>query len=175
MPIQDTFTSGSGADRHDYHETQLEDILPVDQVVNDTGENLENVDVLETEPPQAIFQRSVLDAFSKALQWQTRKATFTCGGTLPILLTPEGRMKSGELTPILNERFNGQRMMARGVAVRWGSNGAGSALTLPALDAGEGEALQRLIGDCKPATFGRGGEDVYDESYRRAGALDTKE
>lgn len=36
-------------------------------------------------------------------------------------------------------------------------------------------AFEKLIQDCAPATFGRGGEDVYDESYRRAGALSVED
>ena len=35
------------------------------------------------------------------------------------------------------------------------------------------EAFQQLLHDFQPATFGRGGEDVYDLSYRRAGKLDA--
>ncbi|KAI6896541.1 hypothetical protein KC334_g10841, partial [Hortaea werneckii] len=31
--------------------------------------------------------------------------------------------------------------------------------------------LQDLIAACHPATFGRGGQDIYDSTYRRAGAL----
>jgi hypothetical protein len=48
-------------------------------------------------------------------------------------------------------------------------------LTLPALTASDEVALQQLVAHCKPATFGRGGEDVYDESYCKATALDTTE
>jgi hypothetical protein len=29
-----------------------------------------------------------------------------------------------------------------------------------------------LVGDCQPATFGRGQQDILDESYRKAGKLD---
>ncbi|VUC33010.1 unnamed protein product [Clonostachys rosea] len=34
--------------------------------------------------------------------------------------------------------------------------------------------LKHLLADMKPATFGRGGEDVYDESYRKASKLDPQ-
>jgi len=32
--------------------------------------------------------------------------------------------------------------------------------------------LARLLSDCQPASFGFNGEDVHDESYRRATKLD---
>ncbi|KAM5536282.1 hypothetical protein V8D89_010059 [Ganoderma adspersum] len=35
--------------------------------------------------------------------------------------------------------------------------------------------LQHLADACTPATFGVGGEDVYDETYRKAGKLDSKD
>lgn len=34
--------------------------------------------------------------------------------------------------------------------------------------------LKVLMDACDPATFGAGGEDVYDESYRVAGKLDPE-
>lgn len=35
------------------------------------------------------------------------------------------------------------------------------------------EDLERLMQACDPAKFGHGGQDVYDESIRKAGKLDT--
>lgn len=35
--------------------------------------------------------------------------------------------------------------------------------------------LQHLADTCAPATFGVAGEDVYDETYRKAGKLDSKD
>jgi hypothetical protein len=48
-------------------------------------------------------------------------------------------------------------------------------LTLPAVNAEEQSVVEQLVADCQPATFGRGGKDVYDESYRKAGALGIDE
>lgn len=47
----------------------------------------------------------------------------------------------------------------------------GRVVTLAVQDVAVETALHHLINDCTPATFGRNGKDVYDESYRRAGAL----
>ena len=37
------------------------------------------------------------------------------------------------------------------------------------------EALERLADACDPATFGINDQDVYDESYRKAGKLSAGE
>jgi hypothetical protein len=46
---------------------------------------------------------------------------------------------------------------------------------LPLQDAEGAEAFDHLLNACTPATFGRGGENVYDESYRRAAALGVED
>ena len=43
------------------------------------------------------------------------------------------------------------------------------------LSAASPAQLQHLADTCAPATFGVAGEDVYDETYRRAGKLDKKD
>ncbi|KAK6858062.1 hypothetical protein PG995_005761 [Apiospora arundinis] len=43
---------------------------------------------------------------------------------------------------------------------------------IPGAGVGGETSLKRLVQHCQPATFGRGGKDVYDESYRRAGKMD---
>lgn len=35
------------------------------------------------------------------------------------------------------------------------------------------DVLQQLVDTCFPATFGRGDQDVLDNSYRKAGKLDA--
>lgn len=37
------------------------------------------------------------------------------------------------------------------------------------------EELDLLLAACQPATFGRGNEDVYDESYRKAFKMDASD
>ncbi|KAK7931209.1 hypothetical protein PG985_001921 [Apiospora marii] len=67
------------------------------------------------------------------------------------------------------------------ITIRWDMNdGDGkiaatlcAKLNLPIVPwAGDQSSLERLVQHCQPATFGRGGKDVYDESYRRAGKMD---
>lgn len=60
------------------------------------------------------------------------------------------------------------------VIIRWDSSANPNAsykVTFPCNDA-EQPNFEQLLKDCQPATFGKGGKDVLDESYRKAGKLD---
>ncbi len=57
------------------------------------------------------------------------------------------------------------------IQIRFGDSGKGTTVTLPC--EGSSHDLQQLIASCQPATFGRGGEEVLDDDYRKAGKLDT--
>lgn len=115
----------------------------------------------------------LIEDLAEDLESESRKAVFTCGGRIPIVLTPN-RDRSGKLTPRTDGKVQEQRMVTKGVSVRWGGDGEGRVVSLPATDHAGDAALQQLIEDCQPATFGRKGKDVFDESYRRAGAMATE-
>ncbi|KAK3706750.1 hypothetical protein LTR37_012595 [Vermiconidia calcicola] len=120
-------------------------------------------------PQKRVYhaEQALIERFKETLNTETLQATFTCGGSLPILLEPN-RDEAGNLTPRTHERVQEQRVLTKGVTLRWGKHENGQVLTLPVTDK---TALEELVNACTPATFGRGGEDVYDESYRRAVAL----
>lgn len=68
----------------------------------------------------------------------------------------------------------GHRMKCSPVTIRWDSpnrHGVISKVTFPC-PASEMQYLESLVADCEPASFGRHGEDVFDEDYRKAGKLD---
>lgn len=109
---------------------------------------------------------------------QSSTALFACGGAVLIGASP------GQCQP---------------VAIRWDSpQSVTSKLVLPARNSGqlhgdhsvvgsaqEGayestrdgheEAVAHLTRDCQPATFGYMGMDVLDETYRKAGKMDTSQ
>lgn len=71
-----------------------------------------------------------------------------------------------------NPRGDVHRMRCDPVTLRWDSDdSAGCKVTLPCADA-DRPNFEQLLKDCQPASFGRGGEDVMDESYRKAGKID---
>ncbi|GAB1740501.1 hypothetical protein NU219Hw_g5604t1 [Hortaea werneckii] len=115
-------------------------------------------------------EHDYLEGFEEALQKESRKATFTCAGRLPINLNPT-LTPSGDLTPRTNLKIHEQTLTTKPVRIRWGPNNAGKTLSLPVQTPEDAELLQDLIAACHPATFGRAGHDVYDPTYRLAGAL----
>lgn len=69
------------------------------------------------------------------------------------------------------------KMRCDPVVLRWDSTRDGGStrkLELPH-DMSSYPAFQQLLSDCQPASFGRGGVDVMDESYRKAGKIDERD
>jgi hypothetical protein len=105
-----------------------------------------------------------------ALQSSARGATFSCGGMLMF-----GQQASkGDLSPRSATQVSDQLALFKPVTIRFGSQGAGQTLTLPTLTDSD-HVLQSLLSYCEPAIFGRNGQNILDESYRRATKLDTTE
>ncbi len=129
---------------------------------------------------------------------------FSCGGSIPIAVQPEGEgsssHKPGPFAPAPRQEGPpvakkaklsktatsapdvGPRTAAASepVTVRWDPPSAppgdsrNACFPPSASSTGTGMArLQALLRDCEPATFGRGCEDVLDESYRKASKLDA--
>lgn len=100
------------------------------------------------------------------------RATFTCGGSIAI--TPNGKGKEKAAIPITTgPGVIKQKVGVKPISLRWGNDGHGHLLTLP--QHADSACFNQLVQDCIPATFGRGGEDVHDAEYRRAGALSPRE
>lgn len=87
-----------------------------------------------------------------SIESETASPSFVCGGSIPV----------------------------EKVGIFWATSDDSTArkLSLP-LDQQSPEssvnALQRLVRDCSPASFGRGQQDVIDPEYRKAGKLDTSQ
>ncbi|KAK8859871.1 oxidoreductase 2OG-Fe(II) oxygenase family protein [Apiospora arundinis] len=98
---------------------------------------------------------------------------FACGGSLPVgepTNTAEGATKVPVPTGDAKKQHDP-------ITIRWDVNDSKDVdkLNLPLIPgAGVGgeTSLKRLVQHCQPATFGRDGKDVYDESYRRASKMD---
>ncbi|PWY67615.1 hypothetical protein BO94DRAFT_503721 [Aspergillus sclerotioniger CBS 115572] len=94
----------------------------------------------------------------EAIENETSSASFTCGGIIPINRT-EGHSASDNTSS------------AVGVYWKTQDKSTTHSLDLPVTDNLTGP-VGSLIADCQPASFGRGGEDILDPEYRRAGKLD---
>ncbi len=117
--------------------------------------------------PQAI---PALDELKKILAEE--KHLYACGGRIPIA-TPTVESE-GEASP--STSFSTRPRQSAPVTIRWDMSGLSHAddslcrrkVTLPATQKADRDALSGLIKDCQPATFGLKGQDVYDETYRKA-------
>jgi hypothetical protein len=98
---------------------------------------------------------TLLSRVTSALADQEHEQVFTIGGKLDAVdshVTLRWDAKSGDDT---------------------GNKPAGDKVTFPVPK--DSEDFQRLLKDCEPATFGLGQRDVLDETYRKAGKMDTTE
>jgi hypothetical protein len=100
---------------------------------------------------------------------ETEKATFTVGGSIPVAHSREAATSS-------------ESTQSAPVTIRWdpasAPPGESRNMVFPPAPASEAtgrgmEQLEALLRDCEPATFGRGGEDILDETYRKALKLDA--
>ena len=113
-----------------------------------------------------MAERKLLNDLEASLQQHARSATFACGGSVPFTKNTDSTGLESSADAV-----NRSVHQIYPVQIRFGENGKGIALTLPGAEASSKE-FQELLSVCQPASFGRGGEDVLDEDYRKAGKLD---
>ncbi|KAI8716889.1 Fe2OG dioxygenase domain-containing protein [Fusarium sp. LHS14.1] len=125
------------------------------------------------------------------LESHCKDALFACGGAIPIIVdTPEVNAPKRE--PSADEELPSSSASDRAsslssgtapsapphppVTLRWDPRdsmtpAAHCKLNFP-IEESSADNLNRLLADMEPAAFGRGGEHVYDESYRKASKMD---
>ena len=120
--------------------------------------------------PQSARPKSnvaLLQDLSTAVNGQAAAATFACGGSIPIA-DPAFTTDDTTSSPV--------RTCAP-ITLRWDASASGLdskiSFPLPAEKVVSGPMLRALVNACQPATFGFGGKDVLDESYRKATKLDV--
>ncbi|OJJ67117.1 hypothetical protein ASPBRDRAFT_78662 [Aspergillus brasiliensis CBS 101740] len=101
----------------------------------------------------------------EAIDSETSSASFACGGRIPIT------------SPIGSEQSAAGPTSPRVQMVHWGAEHDSTAhrFTLPVPSEASGSSfrgVQGLVDACQPASFGRGGQDILDPEYRRAGKLE---
>lgn len=111
------------------------------------------------------------------------KHMFACGGEIPIIevAAQAAQLNSHAVNLALTRGlYEKPATVSAPVAVRWDGQpnaskpGHGHKILFP-LEPTTAGNLERLVADMAPATFGRGGQDVYDEAYRKALKLDPSE
>jgi hypothetical protein len=121
------------------------------------------------------LESDICKQLSQLITEEQAKTSFACGGAIPVTADEDTAGVSWVTTP-------GQTISSRPINVFWSPKGKGdiNKVLLPGNDDGsnagtKNSGVEKLAADCSPASFGIGGQDVLDESYRRAGKLDLNE
>ena len=121
----------------------------------------------ESKPSEGkVHEQTPLKELIEAVSAQ--KAPFFCGGEVRI---SDHKDKSVGQSPQTNGSF-----ISDPIVLRWDSSSEETTrkLTFPLTEVDDGvTGIEGLLRDCAPATFGVGGEEVLDESYRMAVKLDA--
>jgi hypothetical protein len=110
---------------------------------------------------QDLASIGILDNLRSSLEGYQATANYCLGGSIPIssLPTQSTTEFAASKSPITAPPF----------ALRFDTPSSGGKVTFPSSDS---SGLEQLLKACTPATFGSGGKDVLDETYRKAGKLD---
>ncbi|VUC28823.1 unnamed protein product [Clonostachys rosea] len=152
---------------------------PKPKPVEPVNEATEDTPSPSNQPPP---EKPPLDQLKAFLESQNH--LFTCGGSIPINEKP--RATKPRRAPTRNRPSNpltvDEPRTSDPITIRWDvanpggkkghSNNACDKITLPLAPKSKND-IQRLLDGTEPATFGRGGEDVYDEAYRKALKMET--
>lgn len=103
----------------------------------------------------------ILDSISDALLGAENQANYACGGSIPISQTNKHKRKDFRAATTCPP-----------ITLRWESaQGTLQKIQFPPKEDSNEQyvsALAKLVDDCAPASFGRHGKNVYDETYRKA-------
>lgn len=119
-----------------------------------------------------MAEKRVLDQLKEAVTGYQATANYCCGGSIPISATasqPNAERPGTSKIPITSPP----------TVLRWDipdNDGLSKKVQFPLLEVSDSNSsLEDLLAACAPATFGLGGEDVLDETYRKAGKLDRSQ
>jgi hypothetical protein len=125
--------------------------------------------VMPRTPSSKIAESPLFKELQESVAEETTAFTFACGGVIPIGASlPE---------PADSEELRSTSCLP--IDLRWDPKDPSveaqrTKLTFP-LEPSTQDNLERLIQDQAPATFGLGGKDIYDESYRKATKMDPRQ
>ena len=111
---------------------------------------------------QQMANDNILRRLAAVVDGQATAATFACGGSM---------LTSSYLQTVDSD----DDVRVPCFQLRWDTkDGVGVKVRFP-LSRGDHAGLQKLVEACQPASFGLGGKEVLDQSYRKAGKLDRSE
>ena len=116
--------------------------------------------------PQQISGERLLAQLDDAITHYQSTSRFSCGGSLEVRPGTHYGDFTSTKKPITCPR----------PVIFWSSGGVSKHTTIDCLwttTRNWENSLDELVQDCSPATFGCGGENVFDEKIRKAGMLDA--
>jgi hypothetical protein len=116
--------------------------------------------------------RSLLDELREAIDAKSHNAYYACGGSIPIV-QPGGSANEGDDNVQDGISY---ATTCPPIALRWDpvdktTLAVDTKLIFP-LEESTKANVDQLVQDTIPASFGRDGDEVYDETYRKASKLD---
>lgn len=134
-----------------------------------------------------IAQEKLLQDLGASLASNARAATFACGGSVPFKTEDiksdgvkannddsDAAARNSTTSEYKPEKTSNDIAAIDSIQVRFGKSGEG--ITVVFKNTGPSTLeLGQLINACQPASFGRAGEAVLDEQYRKAGKLDKSD
>lgn len=133
-------------------------------------------DVNDQKATSTPAEQNAIKAMRTSVEKQHSKSIFACGGKVPVRSQEEqekGSHKAVASLPV-DLRWDALTAVPDGSEEGTATNDVSSKktkLVLPLEPSTEGN-LDQLVADTQPATFGLGGEHVYDENYRKATKMD---
>ena len=126
-----------------------------------------------------MAEAKILKDLSSSLETHARSATFACGGSVPFKVAVAISTGVKPKEPSQEESDNASipkadTAMIDDVQVRFGLSGSGFTVNFNK-DGPTSKDFDHLLKACQPASFGRAGEAVLDEEYRKAGKLDRSQ
>ncbi|KAF1988018.1 hypothetical protein K402DRAFT_462390 [Aulographum hederae CBS 113979] len=129
---------------------------------------------MSNDPTNSETHNEIIHQLRLCILEQKAIATFACGGNIPIAGSSDSS-EFGDATSRSSATVSSRdKVSTEPVAIRWDSPNPGKPIGKAIFPLSTGDAgLLQLVSACTPATFGRGNEDILDETYRKAGKLDT--
>ena len=127
-----------------------------------------------------LSEASIMKSLKEALHGYQARASYSLGGSIPIVSFPESSQddsstKSPQMSlPPVALRFDIKPEAGEPEQASEHSPSIAKVI-FPPLGSLDDSGLLALVKACTPATFGLGGKDVLDETYRKAGKLDRED
>ena len=126
-----------------------------------------------------MAEAKILQDLASSLKTYARSATFACGGSVSFKDAAVEALGEELEDPTVQKSNTAKASKAKtavidDVQVRFGESGSGFTVNFNE-DGPSPKDFEHLLRACQPASFGRAGEAVLDEKYRKAGKLDRSQ